>query len=430
LIVFRIASAAGEQYVGYANHYILGAKMKILTGQNLINTLRTLCDSVDFRLWIASPYIGSLNSVEKILGGKWLKESKVSIRLITDVEELSKLSRETISTFENRGMVKSLRGLHAKIYIIDDDVLLTSANLTATAFSKRHEVGCLLKKSGAKNTISLYESWWKGEAERMPFRWWNGLKDRADGNDSSEDKEGKRLPKLWNLPKSSGRRKKIESSKGFLDYISFCARYSDFRSMYAEIQRIRKDIPLNLEVDGFLDYLFHHDDQPSQKYGKLKGRTIIPPRSLNKKRKIKEIEKYSRSFKKWVEEGNDISWRLKTSEFIRSKLTRRDIRSITRRDITDIANKLNCMNSLPLNKARFINSENNNLKTIRNAWYILLHGDEDLQVRMTKCRDMLNWFGNSSVQELLGFYFPHKYPIRNSNVNAGLRFFGYAVSLD
>ena len=177
-------------------------KMKILTGQNLIDTLRKLCDNVDHRLWVASPYIGSLNSVKKILGGKWLKESKVSVRLITDVQELTKLSKETICTFENRGMVKSLRGLHAKIYIIDDNVLLTSANLTATAFSKRYEVGCLFNTARAKNVTSIYEGWWKDGAEKLPFRWWSNLKDKDNSNESSEDKEGKILPPLWNLPKS------------------------------------------------------------------------------------------------------------------------------------------------------------------------------------------------------------------------------------
>ena len=404
--------------------------MKILTGQNLVDTLRKLCDKIDYRLWIASPYIGGLNSVNRILGAKWLGESKISIRLITDAQELRKLSKETINIFENRGMVKSLKGLHAKIYIIDDNVLLTSANLTATAFAKRYEVGCLLRKAGAKNTINIYESWWKDKAEKLPYEWWEKLKDRKGGNESSEDKEGKGLSNLWNLPKLPRKTKKTETSKGFLDYLSFCERYADFSSKYASIQRIRNDIPINLEVDGFLDYLFHHGKQPSKKYGKLKGHPIIKPRTLDHSEKIKQITKYGRHFKDWVEDGNDIQWRLKASEFIRSKLSKGSIKSINRKDVVDIANKLNCMNSLPLNKARFLNPDNNNLGTIRDAWFILLHDDEDLQVRMTKCRDMLKWFGNSSVQELLGFYFPNKYPIRNSNVNAGLRFFGYGVSID
>lgn len=404
--------------------------MNILTGQNLIDTLRNLCDNVERRLWIASPYIGSLNSVTKILGGKWLKESKVSVRLITDVAELSRLSKDTISAFENRGVVKSLRGLHAKIYIIDDHVLITSANLTATAFSKRYEVGSIFKKSGAKNTIKIFETWWNDNAEKLPLKWWLNLKAKKHDHESSEDKDGKGLEILWELPKSPRLSKKTKTSRGFLDYTSFCDRYADFRSLYAKHQRINQNIPLNFEVDGFLDYLFHHGDRPSQKYGKLKGNPIIPPRSLDSEKKTKEISKYYRSFKEWVEDGNDITWRSNASHLIRSKLSIDSIESIERKDIKEISNKLNCMNSLPLNKARFVNPDNNNLHTIRKAWYLLLHGNEDLQVRMTACREILKFFGSSSVQELLGFYYPKEYPIRNSNVNAGLRFFGYDVSLD
>ena len=400
--------------------------MKILTGQDLVDTLRELCDNIGYRLWIASPYIGSLNSVCRILGVKWLKESKASIRLITDTQELGKLSKETISRFENRGEVKNLRGLHAKIYIVDDYVLVTSANLTATAFSKRYEVGCLLKKSGAKNTINIYKTWWVEEAEELPYRWWERLKDKKGIKESSEDKEGKGLPGLWDLPKLP-QKPKTETSKGFLNYISFCRRYADLSAKYGNIQRLGKGMPIYLEVDGFLDYLFHHGKQPSKKYGKLKGQTIIGPKTLTIGKKKEQIKKYCGLFKDWVEEGHDIKWRLKASKLIRSKL--KEIETITRKDIEDIVSCLNCMNSLPLNKARFLNPDNNNVKTIRNAWNILLHGSEDLQVRMTKCRDMLNWFGNSSVQELLGFYFPNKYPIRNSNVNAGLRFLGYDVSI-
>jgi hypothetical protein len=39
----------------------------------------------------------------------------------------------------------------------------------------------------------------------------------------------------------------------------------------------------------------------------------------------------------------------------------------------------------------------------------------------------LAFFGTSSVQELLGSYYPDEYPIRNSNSDAGIRFFGYRV---
>ena len=41
----------------------------------------------------------------------------------------------TLQQFFRRGEVKTLRGLHGKLYIADDFVLATSANLTGIAFS-------------------------------------------------------------------------------------------------------------------------------------------------------------------------------------------------------------------------------------------------------------------------------------------------------
>lgn len=404
--------------------------MTIIAEQNLIDTMRKLCDGIEFRLWIASPYLGRLKSIFSILGAKWLKDSKVSVRLITDIHELGKLSQKTIRLFENRGKVKTLRGLHAKIYIIDNKVLITSANLTATAFSKRYEVGCLLRKSGAKHTIKLYETWWKKKAEKLPYKWWEGLRQSKEKNESSEDEDGNGLTGLWHLPASPKKIQKTETTKGFLDYHSFFEKYQDLSNNYGRIQRLKRNMPIYLEIDGFLDYLFHHGKQPSKKYGKLKGRPIIKPNTLNDEQKTVHLKKYCRLFADWVKDGNDINWRVKASKLIRTKLKAINIYSIDRKDIKEIVNRLNCMNSLPLNKVRFLNPQNNKIKTIRNAWFVLLHSDEDLQVRMRKCRDMLKWFGNSSVQELLGFYYPQKYPIRNSNVNAGLRFFGYYVSID
>lgn len=404
--------------------------MKILTGNRLVNGLRELCDKVSSRIWIASPYIGNFNAVCRVLGNKWLNDPGVSVRLMSDTAELGKLSIETIKRFESRGVVKNLRGLHAKIYIIDDRAFLTSANLTATAFSKRYEVGCLLPIKESERIIRVYQSWWSKKAKKLSYEWWEGLAKKKANSRNQEEKEGESLPNLWDLPKPPKIGSKRSKAQGFLDYHSFYERHKDFCDKYIEIQRISPNMPIFLEVDGFLDYLFHHGKQPSKKYGKLKGRPILKPKTLSSEERVSQIKKYSRPFAKWVEDGHDIHWRLKASKFIRAKLKANNIRSINRKDVENIVNKLNCMNSLPLNKARFLNPENNNIRTIRKAWFVLLHDDGDLQVRMTNCRDMLRWFGKSSVQELLGFYFPKKYAIRNSNVNAGLRFFGYDVSID
>ncbi len=101
---------------------------------------------------------------------------------------------------------------------------------------------------------------------------------------------------------------------------------------------------------------------------------------------------------------------------------------LNRADIKKIVDQLNCMNSMPLVKSKFLNPDNNNINKIRVAWKNLLYGEKPLQARMSSCKNSLYSFGRSSVHELLGFFNPVEYPIRNTNSNAGLRFFGHDVS--
>jgi hypothetical protein len=57
----------------------------------------------------------------------------------------------------------------------------------------------------------------------------------------------------------------------------------------------------------------------------------------------------------------------------------------------------------------------------------LLYGTQPDTERMSLCASRLFGFKKSSVQELLGFFAPKDYPLRNATVNAGLRFFGFDV---
>ena len=135
--------------------------MKLLTEQQQIDILRNRCDKVQKRIWISSPYIGSLKDIQKIIGGKWLLPS-VDCRILTDVDS-GFIRDDTFDEFvSNNKEVRSLDSLHAKIYIIDDWCLVTSANLTGTAFLCRYEMGI------ATNDIS--------EIEKTFVRWWNMAK--------------------------------------------------------------------------------------------------------------------------------------------------------------------------------------------------------------------------------------------------------------
>ena len=93
--------------------------MCALNVSQLTTDLRALADSVERRLWIASPYIESWRAVKKILGSAW---QKVDVRLLTD-KESGILAKDTIEHFAIHRPIKSLKGLHAKLYIVDDSVL-------------------------------------------------------------------------------------------------------------------------------------------------------------------------------------------------------------------------------------------------------------------------------------------------------------------
>ena len=399
--------------------------MKILTGQQLVETLRGACDKASKRLWIASPFIGHSSSVRRILGRKWIDEGSFSVRLITDLLNANNFNYETLKYFYDRGTIKDMEGVHAKIYIVDNDALVTSANLTNTAFSKRYEIGIFLSDREAEDIISLYEKWWESIANNIPTNWLPKIA-RKHAKAEKEETTGHPLETLWNLPSDPGAPGKTLTQR-FLDYEAFRAIYQDFASTYAKIQRIWPKRPLYFETDSFLNYLFHHaSGLPTKKYYKAK------PRVLSKEEREKEIKKYAELFKKWILDGSEgveaEPWREEHSQTVKELLSKKNIEELDAKKIKQVADCLHCLNSMPIQKHKFINPKNNNIQTIKVAWKDLLYGEDALPIRMNRCKDRLKSFGRSSIQEILGNYDPEKYPIRNTNCNSGLRFFGYDVS--
>ena len=175
--------------------------MKILYGEDLVNELRSNSDNIKERLWIAVPYIGGLKSVRKIIGKNWIGNSNLSVRLLTDTNEFTRFNSETIQLFNDTGTIRHLAGLHAKIFITDNACLITSANLTNTAFSKRHEIGMFLDGANSIKAIAIFNEWWKKSQEVSP----DNLKKYAKKQFiSTEEGSGSGLPVLWNLPEDPG----------------------------------------------------------------------------------------------------------------------------------------------------------------------------------------------------------------------------------
>lgn len=396
--------------------------MVIYSGQKLLDVLSTASRSARKRLWIASPYIGSWKSVRCILGRKWWDDRNIDVRLITD--EDCAPNGETLKRFEQRGTIHHLQGLHAKLYIVDDFVLLTSANLTDAAFTRRHEAGVILDGAQSQAAITLYNEWLSMPTVRL-FNWakFEDLihRNRTGGEDAPET-----LPQLHNLPPDPGDFGGHALTNIFLDYERFLSFYAILRDTYVAVQqRTWPTILINFEIDGFLDFLYRHDvDLPSKPFA------TSPPRLLTPSSRTQEVKHWAKRFAVWAEQNKeDGNWKVENAKLVHRYLSRAHIESLMRAEIEQVAKVLNSMNDhRQLN--RFLNAKQNTTAVIRNAWKTLLHDSGPLTQRMSICAGRLFSFKRSSTQELLAHYDPESYPIRNLPVNAGLRFFGLEVSAD
>lgn len=383
--------------------------MSTLKVSPLAKDLRALIDRVERRLWIVSPYIGSWRAVRRILGEAW---ERVDVRLLTD-KDSGILARDTLERFAVHRPVRSLTGVHAKLYVADDSVLLTSANLTETAFTRRYEAGLVLTGAHAQELVAFYESLWNDgqdvELDSITF-----TKPHSGNVDESSNRGG--LTKLYELPAAPS-----ASAKGageFADYPYFLDIYRGYVAAYLQAGvRDEPNEPLYFETDKFLNYLYHDDpEKPSRAYKDK------PARDLSEAERVEELKKYRARYRK---AGLDAPFHLENAKEIQRLLARPKIPHLTKAEIEAVARSLNCFGNLPLAKAKFLN--NNDPATVRKAWFELIHGSGDPKFRMNRCREMLYGFGKSAIQETLGYYDPKNFPLRNENTNAGLRFLGYRV---
>jgi hypothetical protein len=85
------------------------------------------------------------------------------------------------------------------------------------------------------------------------------------------------------------------------------------------------------------------------------------------------------------------------------------------------------MSAYRVNLAKLMNPKNNRLKDVRATLRHIIDEDVPLQRRMSDSMGRVVGFGKSSIQELVAFESNGKLPLRNMNVNCGLRFLGFDV---
>lgn len=397
--------------------------MKTVHGVNLAKALRELSDGARERAWIVSPYIGRWPAVTCLLGTSWWTRAAFDFRVITDLSEASNVNAGTLSWLLDRGIIRSLPGVHAKVYIFDNGALVTSANLTETAFTKRREIGLLLTTEEAGDIVNAFSAWWAvaeavSDAERQKFkasRHFAGFPETMSGSG---------LKTLWDLPPKPDQNlltSKQAESAGL--YGQFLQHYRELAEIYESEQRMWKDAPLYVEVDAFLNFLFHEEPKPSEPF-----KSPASPRQLTVGQREEAVRRHASEFAAWLNtHPGEKEWRIDRLHAVQDLLAKDVIGSLNMDGVNKVLDCIHAMGALPWPKMQFLRSDQNTIEAIRSAWWELLFGDGDEEHRILRCQDLLYNFGPSSTQELLGCFYPEKYPLKNSNVDAGLRLFGYPV---
>jgi hypothetical protein len=398
--------------------------METLHGAAIAHRIRGLSDDAKRSVSVVSPYIGRWPAVAAILGGNWWLGSPLVCRVITDLSTPSNVIRGTLKRLMNRGLVRSLPGVHAKIYIFDQQAVVTSANLTETAFTKRREIGIHLNHLEAEETIRRFESWWSLSGQDLTEDSLPPL--TSSETEFAQEFECLNLKQLWPLPDKPDDRLFADTDEKahykFRSFQQFVSLYNELAISYQRLGRMW-DGPLFLEVDSFLNYLFHEaPGQPSLKYSDNNV-----PRKLSSSEREMELQRHVADYKKWASTREDERWREAYSKLVQERIAKTTIGSLSIEEAKEVVDCLNCMNARQLNKHKFLQPHNNDIRAIRAAWRNLLFGEGSVEKRMQECDHALMFFGPSSVQELLGWFYPNEMPIRNNNSDAGLRFFGFRV---
>ena len=386
--------------------YNLNTIMVLLTEQQQIDVLRDKCENVTKRIWIASPYIGGIKDVQKIIGGKWLLPS-IDCRILTDVDA-GFIRQDTFDEFmHNQVDVRSLDSLHAKIYIVDDWCLVTSANLTGTAFLCRYEMG--IASDDTKEVDSTFLRWW-GMASAVTALKKKPQKALVDYQDGHSFKK-----KFKAQPYVSGKQDK---------YDAVCEKYKDFAKLYEKVtgrnqQMVADGFTLLQEVDYLFNYLYHYHPQAPSK-------GLQSAKMLSNVQKVHAIRKYYKGMCAYYK-NDPQHWRLERTRIVQKHLAPNAISKLGWKQVKEVTFCLHCLSSYSINRTKFLNPQNNDLNDIKDCWYQLLHTGKIDTSKIKYVTNKLKNFGLSSIYELIGWYYPDKYPLMNGNSDCGMRLFGYDI---
>lgn len=131
--------------------------MKYLRTSGISSNLEDLIREAKERLYIVSPYLKLSDNIKELLNDK--EKEKVEIRIVFGKQELSPTELEYIGNLRYVRLYFS-KNLHAKCYLNEKRMIITSMNLYEFSQQNNREMGVLIERINEEDK-QVYDDAWK-----------------------------------------------------------------------------------------------------------------------------------------------------------------------------------------------------------------------------------------------------------------------------
>lgn len=337
------------------------------------------------------------------------------------------------------------RSFHPKLYIFGSSgALVGSANLTNSAMTTNQEIMVHIDAEDNIFTelVDLFSEYWEEskvltqEVVKDYKKIYESFKSLSSDVSKIETEIHKKIGKVvgYNI----GRDKTKQSKKNlFIEdyrktYQESVSAFNAIRKVYEDIgkrKRSESEIPLRLEIDSFISFV---RDKHAQK-------------DSWKKTPIDSGESQNKKIQKLIEEWHQTPWphfeqTIVNETFPRLNTVFASDKSILNSNPDEIFQALCTLHSFR-DRLRFYSGGLNTLKEeflgkndinqVLESLTYLVHGNAEIVERMANLifnkQYKLNVFGQSNVQELIGWKNNEELPVINGRTTKVLRYFGFDV---
>lgn len=339
------------------------------------------------------------------------------------------------------------RSFHPKLYIFGGTcAIVGSSNLTEAALMTNQEVNVVIGSGDHRyeDLVSVFVDWWDQSKvfDDDTFKIYSKIYDlhrsRNDNENIIEDELRKKQGRVTIKNIKRGL-KKPSKSEIYLD--QYRSDYQDFHDAYKTVERIyistarrkydENQLPLRLEIDSFFSFV---REKKAKKDSYLKEPLLHGQELENKL--LSNISEWLDSPWEWL----DIEIVPKRYPTIQRVLGLPQ--SIKEATMDEIVEALSSCHSFFDMRRFYLGGhdthvkefkDNNKLDHVKNTILYLLYDDGDFIRRMGRCifdpAYKLHSFGQSNVQELLGWVNDQNIPICNNRTLRSLRWLGFDVKL-